>query len=114
MSPTIILKDGKPVYALGSPGGSSIIPYVATTIIGLVDWKMDVQQAVAQPHLHNRFGVYELEAGTPAVEMADDLAALGYETKVNDQNSGLHGIALGPDGLSGGADPRREGAALGD
>ena len=114
MSPTIVLKDGKPVYALGSPGGSSIIPYVATTIIGLVDWKMDMQQAVAQPHLHNRFGVYELEAGTPATEMADDLVTLGYETKVNDQNSGLHGIAFGADGLTGGADPRREGVALGD
>ncbi len=57
MAPTIVLKDGKPVYALGSPGGSSIIPYVATTLIGLIDWKLDMQAAIshaayAQPLRH--------------------------------------------------------------
>ncbi len=114
MSPTIILRDGKPVYALGSPGGSSIIPYVATTIIALVDWKMDIQQAISMPHLTNRFGTYELEAGTLAVEMANELESLGFKTAVKEQNSGLHGIAIGPDGIFGGADPRREGMASGD
>jgi gamma-glutamyltranspeptidase/glutathione hydrolase len=114
MAPTIVLKDGKPVYALGSPGGSSIIPYVATTLIGLVDWKLDMQAAISMPHVLNRFGIYELEAGTSAEGLADDLEALGYKTKVSDQNSGLHGIAITPDGLTGGADPRREGVALGD
>lgn len=114
MAPTIVLKDGKPLYALGSPGGSSIIPYVATTLVGLVDWKLDMQAAISMPHMLNRFGVYELEAGTEAESFADELEALGYKTKTGDQNSGLHGIAIGPDGLIGGADPRREGIALGD
>jgi gamma-glutamyltranspeptidase / glutathione hydrolase len=114
MAPTIVLKDGKPVYALGSPGGSSIIPYVATTLIGLIDWKLDMQAAISMPHMLNRFGIYELEAGTGAEGFADDLKALGYETKIGDQNSGLHGVAITPDGLTGGADPRREGVALGD
>lgn len=114
MSPTIILKEGKPVFALGSPGGSNIIPYVANTIIALVDWKMDMQQAVSLPHLSNRFGTYDLEAGTPAEELADDLQALGFETRVTELNSGLHGVAITSDGLQGGADPRREGVAVGD
>lgn len=114
MAPTIVLKDGKPVYALGSPGGSSIIAYVATTLIGLVDWKLDMQAAISMPHMLNRFGTYELEAGTGAEEFADDLEALGYKVKIGDLNSGLHGITIGPDGLTGGADPRREGVALGD
>lgn len=114
MSPTIVLKDGKPVFALGSPGGSRIIPFVATTIIALVDWKMDMQAAVSLPHLVNRFGTYDLEAGTSAEAMADDLNALGYEVKARDLNSGLHGIAIDAGGLTGGADPRREGVALGD
>jgi len=114
MAPTIVLKDGKPIYALGSPGGSSIIPYVATTLIGLVDWKLDIQAAISMPHMLNRFGVYELEAETTAEDFADDLGALGYKTKVGDQNSGLHGIAITASGLVGGADPRREGVALGD
>lgn len=112
MSPTIVLKDDKPVFALGSPGGSRIIPYVARTIVALIDWRMNIQQAVALPHLVNRFGTYDLEAGTVAEGLADDLRALGYEVSVRDLNSGLHGIAFMPDGLEGGADPRREGVAL--
>jgi gamma-glutamyltranspeptidase/glutathione hydrolase len=114
MAPTIVLKDGKPVFAVGSPGGSSIIPYVATTLTGLIDWKLDMQAAISMPHMLNRFGVYELEAGTSAEGFADDLEALGYKVKIGDQNSGLHGVAITPDGLVGGADPRREGVALGD
>jgi len=114
MAPTIVLRQGKPVYALGSPGGSSIIPYVATVLIGLIDWKLDMQAAISMPHMLNRFGPYELEAGTGAEEFADDLEALGFKTKIGDQNSGLHGIAITPAGLTGGADPRREGVALGE
>ena len=114
MAPTVVLKDGKPVYALGSPGGSMIIPFVAYTVIALIDWKMDMQAAISMPHLINRFGPYDLEAGTSAEALADDLIALGYQTAVKEINSGLHGIAIGPDGLTGGADPRREGVAIGD
>ena len=114
MSPTIVLKDGKPVFALGSPGGSNIIPYVAKTIVALVDWKMDIGRATALPHLTNRFGTYDLEAGTAAVSLAKDLEALGYKTAAKEQNSGLHGIALSLAGIEGGADPRREGVAVGD
>ena len=114
MSPTILLADGKPVYALGSPGGSSIIPWVAKTIVAMVDWNMDIQTAIALPHLSNRFGTYDLEKGTSAAGLAKDLQAIGYETAEKEQNSGLHGIAITPDGLFGGADPRREGIAVGD
>ncbi|MEQ1942907.1 gamma-glutamyltransferase [Mesorhizobium sp. VNQ89] len=114
MAPTIVLKDGKPVYALGSPGGSSIIPYVANTLIALIDWKLDMQAAISMPHMLNRFGTYELEAETSAEGFVDDLEALGFKTKAGDLNSGLHGIAITPEGLTGGADPRREGVAVGD
>lgn len=114
MSPTIVMKDGKPAFALGSPGGSNIIPYVANTLIALIDWKMNMQQAIALPHLTNRFGTYTLEAGTPAEAFADDLRALGFTVEIDDLNSGLHGVAITKDGLEGGADPRREGVAIGD
>lgn len=114
MSPTIILQDGKPVFALGSPGGSNIIPYVAKTIIALVDWGLDMQQAISLPHLSNRFGTFELEAGTSAEDFAMDLEALGFETRITELNSGLHGIALSGDRIEAGADPRREGVAVGD
>ncbi|MFC6491144.1 gamma-glutamyltransferase, partial [Nitratireductor sp. GCM10026969] len=114
MSPTIILEDGEPAFALGSPGGSNIIPYVANTVIALIDWEMDMQEAITLPHLTNRFGTYALEAGTSAEDFNDDLQALGFETEVADLNSGLHGVAFTAQGLVGGADPRREGVAVGD
>lgn len=114
MSPTIILKDGKPAYALGSPGGSNIIPYVAKTIIALIDWEMDIQEAISLPNLTNRFGRYDLEAGTGAETLAEDLSALGFNVNITDLTSGIHGVAFMPEGLEGGADPRREGVAVGD
>lgn len=114
MSPTIVLRDGVPVLAIGSPGGSRIISYVANAIIAWADWGMDVQQAVAMGHAVNRFGTYDLETGTRVETLQGDLEALGYDVKRRDMNSGLHAIALSPDGLQGGADPRREGIAIGN
>ena len=114
MAPTIVLRGGKPVLVVGSPGGSRIIGYVAKTIIAHLAWGMDVQQAVSLPHLVNRFGTYDLEEGTAAADLAEPLAAMGYEVTLRELNSGLHAISIGPDGLRGGADPRREGVALGD
>lgn len=113
MSPTIVLQDGTPTLVIGSPGGSRIIGYVAKTIIAHIDWGMDVQQAIAMPHLVNRFGTYDVEEGTDATAFETPLTELGYEVSIRGLNSGLHAIAIG-EGLSGGADPRREGIALGD
>ena len=113
MAPTIVLRDGRPVLVIGSPGGSRIIGYVASAIIAHLDWNMDVQEAVSIPHLVNRFGTYDVEEGTWAVDLAPALGALGYEVKPRRLTSGLHAISLG-DGLRGGADPRREGIALGE
>ena len=113
MAPTIVLKDGKPVLAVGSPGGSRIIGYVSEAIIGVIDWGMDVQQAASIPHAVNRFGKYDLEEGTEAVTLSDGLTAMGFEVGTRSLTSGLHLIAIG-DTLQGGADPRREGAAYGE
>lgn len=113
MAPTILMQGGKPVLVLGSPGGSRIIGYVAEAIIGFVDWDLDVQQAVSMPHYSNRFGTFDLEASSKAAEMEADLTALGYKVKIRDLNSGLHAISVG-ETLKGGADPRREGIAIGE
>jgi gamma-glutamyltranspeptidase/glutathione hydrolase len=112
MAPTIVMKDGKPVMAVGSPGGSRIIGYVAQTIVGVIDWGLDVQQAVSVPHAVNRFGTYDLEKGTAAVELTDTLTEMGFDVSARALTSGLHVIAIGDD-LQGGADPRREGIAYG-
>ena len=113
MAPTIVLKDAAPVLLIGSPGGSRIIPYVANAIIAHLDWGLDVQKATALAHMVNRFGTYDLEAGTSAEALADPLRAMGYEVKLRDLTSGLHAISVG-EVLRGGADPRREGVALGE
>ncbi len=112
MSPTIVLQDGTPKLVVGSPGGSRIIGYVAQTIIAHLDWGMDVQQAVSMPHLVNRFGTYDLEAGTDAESFEAALGEMGFETNVRSLTSGLHAIGVSG-ALSGGADPRREGIAMG-
>ncbi|MBY5987818.1 gamma-glutamyltransferase [Roseovarius atlanticus] len=113
MAPTIVMKDGAPVLAVGSPGGSRIIGYVAKTIIAHLDWGLDVQAAVELPHLVNRFGTYDVEAGTGAMELLLGLEALGFEMAPQVLVSGLHAISIG-ETLQGGADPRREGIALGE
>jgi gamma-glutamyltranspeptidase/glutathione hydrolase len=114
MSPTIVMKDGKPVLAIGSPGGSQIIGYVSQALIAYIDWGMPVEKIVAQPHLINRFGSYDVEAGTEAEKMIEPLKALGYEVKATEMNSGLQAIEIAPGRLIGSADPRREGVALGE
>ena len=113
MAPTIVMQDGKPVLAIGSPGGSRIIGYVAKSIIAWADWGMDVQQAVALPHAVNRFGKYDLEEGTDAEMLEENLSQIGFEVSIRGLNSGLHAIEIG-DLLKGAADPRREGIALGE
>ena len=126
MAPTIVLQQGVPVLAVGSPGGSRIIPYVAKTLIAILDWRLDVQTAIDMPHLVNRFGAYDLEKGTAAEAMGPDLEALGYKVNIRDLNSGLHAVALWGDDvpgvsvldsgapyLAGGADSRREGKVFG-
>lgn len=113
MAPTIVMKDGAPVLAIGSPGGSRIIGYVAQTIVAHLAWGLDVQQAVSLPHAVNRFGTYDVEEGTSAESLVVPLTDMGYEVNARALTSGLHAISIG-DVLRGGADPRREGIALGE
>ena len=112
MAPTIVLRDGAPAMVIGSPGGSRIIGYVARAIVAHLDWGLDIQAAVAGPNLVNRFGPMDVEAGLPAA-LADGLIAMGFELNETELTSGLQGIVMTPDGLEGGADPRREGVAIG-
>lgn len=113
MAPTIVLQDGKPILVAGSPGGSRIIPFVANAVQMVLDDQGNVQQAAAAPHVLNRFGTMELEAGRGLEPIAVDLAARGFKTRLAPMTSGLHLIAITPNGLLGGADPRREGLAFG-
>ena len=119
MAPTIILdqrRAGRPVLALGSPGGSRIIEYVAAATLALLDEGLDPASAAARPHLSQRNkGKAVVETGADADALAERLTALGHEVLRAEMTSGLHIVQIQSDGaLLGGADPRREGVALGD
>ncbi|NIX77872.1 gamma-glutamyltransferase [Microvirga terricola] len=115
MAPTIVLDGGNKLYAVvGSPGGSLIINYVAKTLVGLLDWKLDPQVAADLPNIGSRNGPTELEAGTEAEAWKAALETKGHDVKLIDQNSGIHAIVVTPAGLIGGADSRREGVAIGN
>jgi gamma-glutamyltranspeptidase/glutathione hydrolase len=116
MSPMLVVdNNAKLVMVIGSPGGSRIIGYVAKTIIAALDWKKGIQAAINMPHFVNRNGATELEQGTVLASKKTSLENLGHKIVLRKLTSGLHGIMVGRDGmLSGGADPRREGVAIGD
>lgn len=119
MSPTIVLdRENRLVMTLGSPGGARIIPYVAKTLVATLDWGLDPQRAVALPHFLNMNGATELERDTPVAGLAGELRNLGHEVTTGPLTSGLGAIQVvrrqGQTRLLGGADPRREGEALGD
>jgi gamma-glutamyltranspeptidase/glutathione hydrolase len=119
MSPTMLLDElGRLRLLVGSPGGTRIIGFVAQSIVGVVDWNLNVQQAVAAPHFLAEEGPIELEEGTAIAAHEQALEALGHNVALNDLNSGLHAIAIEyarrGRTLYGGVDPRREGVALGD
>ncbi len=115
MAPTIAFDAFDRLYAvLGSPGGSQIIGYVAKTLVGILDWKLDPQRAVDLGNFGSRNGPTELEAGTEAEAWKTALEAKGHEVRLMEMTSGIQVILVTPAGLIGGADSRREGVAIGD
>jgi len=111
MAPTIVMKDGEPVLLIGSPGGSRIIGYVAQSIVAVLDWDMPLAEALALPHVVNRNGDTDVEEG--AEPLAAALEAMGHTVNLRNLNSGLHAIRIDGRKLTGAADPRREGVAMG-
>ena len=113
MAPMLVFRpDGTLFAAVGSPGGSRIIGFVAQALVALIDWGMTMQEAVALPHILNRNGATELEAGTAAVRLAPALAAMGHAVKIVPLESGLEGIRIVDKVMDGGIDPRREGSVM--
>jgi gamma-glutamyltranspeptidase/glutathione hydrolase len=129
MAPTLVFDRGAsgrgPLYAvLGSPGGSVIIQFVVKTVVGLVDWGLNPQQAVSAVDFGAANSPKTNVGGEhPNIDTADNgdhdalvqgLRNLGHQVDLADQSSGLSAIARDQSGWIGGADPRREGLVMGD
>ena len=118
MSPTIVLKDGKPFMVLGSPGATKIISTVSQVISRVIDHKMGMQDAIDAPRLwDNTSNKINVETRIPD-ETLKQLEAMGHKTnKTSEWDRGMgsvQGVLYKADGtLEGGADPRRDGKALG-
>jgi gamma-glutamyltranspeptidase/glutathione hydrolase len=98
----------------GSPGGNSIVAYVAKTLVGVLRWDLSPGQAVDRPNVIARGPTVRVETGVPGgQELAELLAAQGYPVEEREgENSGLHVVLVTANGLEGAADPRREGEVI--
>ena len=112
MSPLIVTdRNGQLVLVVGSPGGSSIIDYVARPTIAVLDWNMSVQEAINQGNAIARDAPVVIESNRMPPGIVDALHARGWTTRelTLGEVSGIQAIHVTPQGLQGGADPRREG-----
>jgi gamma-glutamyltranspeptidase/glutathione hydrolase len=115
MAPAIVFgRDGHFKIATGSPGGPLIIDFVAQSLIAMIDSHMTPQEAASVPHVLNLNSPTLLEADTSAAALAPQLTAMGHTVKLMPLESGLHIIERVKGGYIGGADPRRDGVAIGD
>jgi gamma-glutamyltranspeptidase/glutathione hydrolase len=111
MSPTIVLKDDKPVLVTGSPGGSRIISTVLQVIVNVLDYRMDVAAAVDAPRLHHQWLPDEVRVERGFAE--ETLAALrvkGHRVVEPLGQTSANSIAVTAHGLLGAPDPRSRGA----
>ncbi|WP_334078386.1 gamma-glutamyltransferase [Microbulbifer sp. M83] len=114
MSPTVVFnRDGSLRLLVGSPGGSRIIDYTARTILYHLGLGMPIADAIAAGNIGAIGYRVELESGFFPAETVRKLEQLGHKVVERNLNSGIHGIALIDGKLHGGADPRREGSAVG-
>jgi gamma-glutamyltranspeptidase/glutathione hydrolase len=111
MSPTIVLKDGKPVLVTGTPGGSRIISAVLQIVVDVLDYRMDVAAAVAAPRVHHQWmpDVVRVERGFPE-ETLEALKAKGHHVVEPLGQTSANSIAVTPNGLLGAPDPRTRGS----
>jgi gamma-glutamyltranspeptidase/glutathione hydrolase len=115
MSPTIVYgRDGAVRLALGAAGGPTIIMQVAKAIIGVIDWKLSAQQAIALPGMFIRGGRIMVEEGTPLAAMIPALSALGHDVAASPPPFKANAIERAGGRWLGAADPRSEGAAVGE
>jgi gamma-glutamyltranspeptidase/glutathione hydrolase len=111
MTPTIVLKDGKPFLITGSPGGSRIITAVLQVISNVIDFHMAVDKAVSAPRLHNQWqpdGAFAEPGFAP--DLLDALQRRGHKIVPTEPHTSANSILVTPNGYVGAADTRTRGA----
>jgi gamma-glutamyltranspeptidase/glutathione hydrolase len=117
MSPTLVFDavTGEVVLSGGSPGGALIIHYTAKLLLATLDWQMTPQEAIDLPNFGSLNGPTLLEQGRFPPTVVEALRSWGHEVREIGMSSGLQAISRNRGGgLSGGADPRREGRVVGE
>jgi gamma-glutamyltranspeptidase / glutathione hydrolase len=110
MSPTLVFdREGRAVLALGSAGGKRIIMHVAKTLVGVLDFGLPLDQAIALPNIYFAGGDLLVEEGTSLSAMSGQLAAYGQKARASDLGSKVNGLQLVGDRWVGAADIRAEG-----
>ncbi|HSP50202.1 MAG TPA: gamma-glutamyltransferase [Pseudolabrys sp.] len=111
MTPTIVLKDGKPALVTGSPGGSRIISAVLQVITNVIDFHMPIDKAVTAPRLHHQWQPDEVYAELGfAPDLLDALKARGHTIVATEPHTSANSIKVTPNGYVGAADTRTRGA----
>jgi gamma-glutamyltranspeptidase/glutathione hydrolase len=116
MSPTLVLKDGKPIIALGAAGGPKIISQVVLELVSLLDLGMSPAEALAQPRIHHQWSPAQLMIEKTLPERLQvGLARRGHKLKKLPPMGVSQIVARSPDGKGfvGDADPRAGGKAMG-
>lgn len=116
MTPLLVFDraSGQLLMSVGSPGGPFIVTFVGKVLVGVLDWKLPVQQAMALPNFGSRNGPTELESTPDTAALAEALRVLGHEVRLMRLSSGLNGVQRTPQGWIGGTDPRGEGQVSGE
>jgi gamma-glutamyltranspeptidase/glutathione hydrolase len=116
MTPTIVLKDNKPFLVVGSPGGSTIITTTMQTILNVIDYEMDIKEAVCAPRFHSQWlpDVIQIEPRGLTKDVLVNLKSRGHEIIYRGGYIGeSNGIMITDEGFFGGGDCRGETSALG-
>ncbi len=118
MAPAFVFdKDNNLIMVVGSPGGPRIIQFVTKAIVNHLDFGLDIQESISIPTFVVLNNIIELEQGTEIVQLKSPLEKMGHQVKILDIVSGIHAITIdtkAKNKLTGGADPRREGVAIGE
>ena len=113
MAPTVVFDaEGRAVLALGSAGGKRIIMHVTKTLIGVIDFGLPLDQAIALPNIFFGGGDLMVEQGTMLAEMAEPLGAYGQKVRADDLGSKVNGVQWDGAKWTGASDPRSEGTAI--